>query len=295
MYEQGGIQRLGADLAPRERPTQPLLMNTKKLTAFMTVAIKGGIRDRVLAAIVVVGLALLLTTPVVASFSMRQVLALATSYSLSIISLMGLLLTLFIAMSLLARDLEQKQVYTICSLPISRSTYLLGKFFGFALLIFLAVAILGLFSAGALFVMERIYPPDKAFAWNAFIIGLWFQYWVFLLVGAITMLFSTVATSSFLPLALSVGIYLGGYSSEAVRYFIRTTTGQKELGSVVRLLGDVVYWILPNFSAFDLKTQTIYGVALNMGELVLTQLYGVGYLAVLLVLATLAFSRREFV
>jgi ABC-type transport system involved in multi-copper enzyme maturation permease subunit len=271
-----------------------LLKRKRQLAAFMTVAIKGGVRDRVLGAMVVVGLILLLTTPVVAIFSMRQVLALATSYSLSIISLMGLLLTLFIAMNLLAKDLEQKQVYTICSLPISRSTYLLGKFFGFAVIIFLAVAILGCFSAGALFVLELIHPVERAFAWGGFFIGLWFQYWVFLIVGAITILFSTVATSHFLPLALSVSVYLGSYSSEAVRYFIRTAVGQKELGVAVRLFGSMVYWILPNFSAFDLKTQIIYGVALNARELLLTQLYALGYLGVVLLLATLTFNRREF-
>jgi hypothetical protein len=182
----------------------------------------------------VVGLLLLLTTPVVASFSMRQVLALATSYSLSIISLMGLLLTLFIAMSLVAKDLEQRHVYTVCSLPISRSAYLLGKFFGFAFLILLAVIILGCFSAVALFVLERIYPTARGFAWGAFVVGLWFQYWVLLIVGAITVLFSTVATSHFLPLALSVGLYFGGYSAEAVRYFIRTAAGQQELGPAVQ-------------------------------------------------------------
>ena len=79
---------------------QTLLKRKKELTVFIAVAIKGGIRDRVLAAIVVVGLLLLLTTPVVAVFSMRQVLALAASYSLAIVSLMGLLLTLFITMGL---------------------------------------------------------------------------------------------------------------------------------------------------------------------------------------------------
>jgi ABC-type transport system involved in multi-copper enzyme maturation permease subunit len=273
---------------------QSLQITKKQLIAFMAVALKGGIRDRVLGAMVVVGLILLLTTPVVALFSMRQVLALATSYSLSIISLMGLLLTLFIAMSLLARDLEQRQVYTICSLPISRATYLLGKFFGFAILMFLAVAILGCFSAGALFVLERIHPAERAFAWGGFFIGLWFRYWVLLIVGAITILFSTVATSNFLPLALSVGVYLGSYSSEAVRYFIRTSAGQKELGAAVKLFGNAVYWILPNFSAFDLKAQIIYGVALNGRELLFTQLYAVGYLGVVLLLATLAFARREF-
>ena len=271
-----------------------LLKWKKQLTAFMVVAIKAGVRDRVLGAMVVVGLILLLTSPVVALFSMRQVLALATSYSLSIISLMGLLLTLFIAMSLLARDLEQRQVYTICSLPLSRTTYLLGKFFGFAIIIFLAIVILGCFSAGALFVLERIHPAKRAFAWGAYFIGLWFQYWVLLIVGAITILFSSVATSNFLPLALSVGVYFGSYSSEAVRYFIQTAAGQKELGAAVKLFGNAVYWILPNFSAFDLKVQIIYGVALNGKELLLTQLYAAGYLGVVLLLATLAFARREF-
>ena len=145
---------------------QSLKIKKQQLMAFMVVALRGGVRDRVFGAMVVVGLILLLTTPVVALFSMRQILALATSYSLSIISLMGLLLTLFIAMSLLARDLEQRQVYTICSLPISRATYLLGKFFGFAILLFLAVAILGCFAAGALFALERIHPAERAFAWG---------------------------------------------------------------------------------------------------------------------------------
>jgi len=273
---------------------QSLRIRKRQLAAFTAVAIKGGIRDRVLAAIMVVGLLLLLTTPVVAVFSMRQVLALATSYSLSIISLMGLLLTLFIAMGLLAKDLEQRHVYTVCSLPISRSAYLLGKFIGFAVLILWAVVILGCFSAVALFVLERIYPTARGFAWGAFVVGLWFQYWVFLIVGAITVLFSTVATSHFLPLALSVGLYFGGYSAEAVRYFIRSAAGQQELGPAVKIFGNLVYWILPNFSVFDLKSQIIYGVALEARELLLTQLYAVGYLGVLLILATFAFNRREF-
>jgi ABC-type transport system involved in multi-copper enzyme maturation permease subunit len=273
---------------------QALQMKKKQLIAFMAVALKGAIRNRVLAAIVGVGLLLLLTTPVVAVFSMRQVLALATSYSLSIIGLMGLLLTLFIAMGLLASDLEQRQVYTVCSLPISRSVYLLGKFLGMAIIIFLAIAILGLFSSGALFVLERIYPAERAFAWGAFFTGLWFQYWVFLIVGAITLLFSTVATSNFLPLALSVGIYFGGYSTEAVRYFLQTSAGKDSLGPVVRAFGQAVYWILPNFSAFDLKAQIVYSVAMNAKALLFTQLYGLAYLGILLLLATLAFRRREF-
>jgi Cu-processing system permease protein len=266
----------------------------RTLSAFITVAIKGGIRDRVISAILVVGLLLLLTTPVVAVFSMRQVLALATSYSLSIISLVGLLLTLFMAMSLVARDLEQRSIHTVCSLPISRSSYLLGKFLGFAILILFAVAILGFFSAGALAVLKRLYPPGKPFAWVGFFLGLWLQYWVFLIVGAITLLFSTVATSNFLPLALSVGVYFGSYSTEAVRYYLQSGGGHEKLAPAVKIFGQLVYWILPNFSAFDIKTEVVYGLALSGKTLLLTQIYGLAYLGIVLVLAMIAFSRREF-
>jgi Cu-processing system permease protein len=267
---------------------------SRQLAAFVAVAVKGGVRDRVLGAILVVGLLLLFTTPLVALFSMRQVVALATSYSLSIIGLMGLLLTLFMAMGLLARDLEQRNVYTVCSLPISRTVYLFGKFLGLAVLILIAIAILGCFAAGALFVLERINSGGPSLGWTGFFIGLWFQYWVFLILGAITLLFSTVATSNFLPLALSVGIYFGSYSTEAVRYFLLRGGGQERMGPVVKLFGNLVYWILPNFSAFDLKSQAVYGLAINTKELLLTQLYGFGYLGVILVLAMVAFSRREF-
>ena len=267
---------------------------TRQLLAFVAVAIKGGIRDRVLAAMLVVGLLLLLSTPIVAVFSMRQVLALATSYSLSIIGLTGLVLTLFLAMGMLARDLEQRSVYTVCALPISRSTYLLGKFLGLAILVLLAVAILGCFSGGALLVLDRLYPPERPFAWGAFFIGLWFQYWVLLMVAGITVLFSTVATSTFLPLALSVGIYFASYSTEAVRYFVQSAVGQERLDPIVRAVGSAVYWLLPNFSAFDLKTEIVYSVGVSAQTLLLTQVYGVAYLGVLLLLATVAFSRREF-
>ena len=105
---------------------------------------------------------------------------------------------------------------------------------------------------------------------------------MFLIVGAITLLFSTVATSNFLPLALSVGIYFGGHSTEAVRYFLQTRAGQESLRPVARVFGQAVYWILPNFSAFDLKAQIVYSVAMHAKGLLLTQLYGLAYLGVLL-------------
>jgi hypothetical protein len=43
-----------------------------------------------------------------------------------------------------------------------------------------------------------------------------------------------------------------------------------------------------------LKLQAIYHLPLAAKPLLLTQAYGIGYLGVLLTIATLAFHRREF-
>jgi len=267
---------------------------TRQLWSFVVIAFKSGIRDRVLQAILGVGVLLLISIPVVAVFSMRQVLALAVSYSLSVVSLLGLLLTVFLAAGVLSRDLERRTIYTVCSLPLSRSVYLVGRFLGFALLLLFALAILSGLTAIAIFILDLAYPPDVPFSWWNFCLALWFQYWIFVIVGAFIIALSAFATSTFLPLALSVAVYFASFSTEAVKYYTESGLGRVQTAPIIRWLAHVAYWLLPNFSAFDLKAQAIYSLPLDQRALWLTQLYGVGYLAVLLVLATMIFSRREF-
>jgi ABC-type transport system involved in multi-copper enzyme maturation permease subunit len=172
--------------------------------------------------------------------------------------------------------------------------YLLGRFVGFALLLFLALAIIGAFSASAIFMLNLYYPPDVPFSWQTFGLALWFQYWILLIVGAVTMALTAFATSTFLPLALSIGIYFASFSTEAVRYYTESGIGKAQTAPLIRWLANFAYWVLPNFSAFDLKGQAIYSLSLDPRALLLTQLYGIGYLGVLLVVATIIFSRREF-
>ena len=266
----------------------------KQLWAFVGIALKSGVRDRVLHAILTVGLLLLLSTPVVAVFSMRQVVALAVSYSLSVIAMLGLLLTLVLSMGVVARDLERRSIYTVCSLPLSRPVYLVGRFLGFAVLLLLALCILGLFASGALYFLTSYYPATPSFSWGHFVLALWFQYWILLIVGGLTLLFSIFATSTFLPLALSVGIYFASFSTEAVKSYVETGTGVERTAPIIKWLAGLAYWVLPNFAAFDLKLQAIYHLPLAAKPLLLTQAYGIGYLGVLLTIATLAFRRREF-
>ena len=55
-----------------------------------------------------------------------------------------------------------------------------------------------------------------------------------------------------------------------------------------------LYYVLPNFAAFDVKAQVVHGQAVSLGYVALTSLYGFTYLAFILVGAVAIFSRRDF-
>ena len=54
-----------------------------------------------------------------------------------------------------------------------------------------------------------------------------------------------------------------------------------------------LYYVLPNFASFDIKAQVVHGQALPAGDLLLTIVYGLIYIALVLTGAVMIFSRRD--
>jgi hypothetical protein len=54
------------------------------------------------------------------------------------------------------------------------------------------------------------------------------------------------------------------------------------------------YYVLPNFAAFDVKSQVVHAQAVPGAYLALTCLYGLAYITLVLVGAVVIFSRRDF-
>jgi ABC-type transport system involved in multi-copper enzyme maturation permease subunit len=66
--------------------------------------------------------------------------------------------------------------------------------------------------------------------------------------------------------------------------------------SGLQRLTQALYLVLPDFSRLDLKNQAVYGKELlpNQLTLITNAGYGLIYTVLLLAIATLIFSRREF-
>ena len=265
----------------------------RKIGAIVKVTFLGGARDRTLFGIFVLGLLLLLTIPVFSYFSMRQTTEVAAGYALSVSSLIGLLLTVFMGGNLISRDIDRKGIHTVVTLPISRSQYMIGKFIGLALLLLVSLLILYILAAIAVLLISLQYPPSKPLQWEIYLLVGIFEYIMLLVISAVSVLFNSFATSTFLPMALSLAVYCIGQSTALVKDYLTKAPEAKEISPLVSFLAKGSYYFFPNLSAFDIKNAFVYSLPVNLPYLMMVLLYGMFYTGVVMFMATFFFGRRD--
>jgi len=257
----------------------------------VSITIKGLFRDRVFHGILMVAI-ILPFIPILSTLSMRQVTELSLTLTLSLISFLLLLLATFLGGTLLWKDMERRYTYSVLSLPMTRASYLLGKFFGIALFLFFTALLLGLIGCVVVWLVSGNYPPDRPVVWTNLFLAVVFDVLKYILLVAFAVLFSTVSTSFFLPIFGTISIFFVGNASQQVYDYIHSQAGQI-IPQIIRQCATVIYYILPNFSAFDLKINAIYGLPINLEGTILTLCYFVVYVSVVLSAATVIFERRE--
>ena len=114
------------------------------------------------------------------------------------------------------------------------------------------------------------------------------------LLNAVVVFFSTITTSSFITLLFSISIYLAGQTIEEVVLFFKTRTALDiPLSESVNSIIDIVQYVLPNLSVFDLKVQSAHAIPISSNYLFAISIYSFIYSAILLLAASLIFKRRE--
>ena len=109
-----------------------------------------------------------------------------------------------------------------------------------------------------------------------------------MLITAIALFFSTFSTPM-LSAALTFGLYIIGHFSADLRNF-QDVVDAPSAAWLVRAL----YWVLPNLSQFDVKASVVHGQPVLAGYLATTVAYAALYIALLLMVSSFIFSRRDF-
>ena len=259
--------------------------------AIWLATLKGVFRDRVFWGILVVAV-LLLLVPAASTLSMRQVVELSLTLSLSLVSFVLFLLAIFLGGPLLWRDMERRYTYSLLGLPLSRRAYLLGKFAAVATFLALVVLALTPLIAAIVLYTAGLFPPDQPVVWPNIALALGFDLLKYLLLVALGFLFASVSTSFFLPIFGTISLFFAASVSQEVYDYLQSPAGAS-LSPFLHQSATLFYYLIPNLSAFDFKPHAIYGLPIAAGTVGLTLLYWGVYTGIVLTLAVILFTRRE--
>jgi ABC-type transport system involved in multi-copper enzyme maturation permease subunit len=254
--------------------------------------LRGILRDRILYGVIGMSAVMILLVPALSNFSMRQVQELSITLSLSVVSGMLLVVTLLLGASSIWRDIERRYTSAVLPLPLTRSTFLLSKFFSITLFLLLSILVLGAGCGLVIWLASSTYPSETPIHWGNIVLVLCGDLGKYTLLTAFALLLSSLSTSFFLPFFGTLVIYFCGSASQEVYEYVTGEFGQ-ELGPVTVSAVKSAYFLLPNFSAFDYQVQAVYGLPIMPQGLLLNFFYMLIYTSLLLVLAVLCFERRE--
>jgi ABC-type transport system involved in multi-copper enzyme maturation permease subunit len=260
------------------------------------ITFKEGIRNRAIYGISLFALMLLGVNLLVSNMAPHDIGKVAVDMALSTVSFSGLLVVLFVGINLMAKDLDRRTIYMVLSKPISRSEYIVGKFTGIVLLLLTTVIFISFFASVSLFILKAAYAAYfPRFSWSLALLGLLFITLMLILLSALSFLFASFSSTSFITLVLTIISYLIGQSLSDIKALIETAQiGNQAVSPVTVRVVQVAYYLFPNLSFFDIKTQVAHGLPMPISTVFWTVLYGVVYTALAITAASLIFRKKEF-
>jgi ABC-type transport system involved in multi-copper enzyme maturation permease subunit len=260
------------------------------------ITFKEGVRNRAVYAISLFALSLLVANIFISNMIMQDVGKVAVDMALSTVSLSGLLLVLFVGINLMAKDLDKRTIYVVMSRPISRQQYIIGKFLGMVMLILLTLCILSIFALLSILMVKMSTSGHfERFSWLLVLLAIGFIALSLILLTAISFLFSSFASTSFITLVLTIITYLIGQSLGNVRALVEAPLASGiQVSMVTVTLVKTAYYIFPNLALFNIKTQAAHGLPVSSSYIFWTVVYGLVYTSLVIFLSALAFRKREF-
>lgn len=239
------------------------------------------LRDKILYNLVFFALLLIVSSILLGSLTMGERAKIIQDIGLASISLFGVFIAIFVGIGLVSKEIEKRTIYSIIAKPIPRYQFLLGKYAGLMLTLFVNVAIMVAGFFLTLVIGQAGMEPALLKA-----IGLIFV--ELLVITAVAVMFSTFTTPT-LSATFTLAFYVIGHLTDDLRVL-----GSRLQSDLTKVVLDGLYYTLPNLESFNIKGSVVHGLVIAPIYLVTAVLYGVTYSAVMLILACAIFQRRDF-
>jgi ABC-type transport system involved in multi-copper enzyme maturation permease subunit len=241
------------------------------------------VRDRVLYNLVFFALLMMLAAIVVGQISIGIEQSVIVSLGLSAISVIGLLISVFLGVALVSKEMDKRTLYALLAKPVRRWEFLPGKFGGLVLTLAVNTAAM---AAGLLLVMLYVkHSLERSDA--VVLVAVYFILLKLALIVALALLFSCF-TTPLLAILFTAGLYIVGLYVQALR-----NLPLEVMSPAMTAFTKWLSYLLPNFENFNVMALAAHGRAVPGTLILQNTTYAAVYCAMVLTAAAVVFSRRD--
>lgn len=249
------------------------------------------IRDKVLYVLLFFAAVSIVGSKLLGWLSIGQDIKIVKDITLASMSFFGVLIAIFVGTSLIYKEIDKRTLYTILSQPMYRYEFVLGKYLGLVGILLVTTAVMTVVSAGYVWLLTNTLDT-AALQRGAGIDALYFVaalliFWKLLVVTAFAVLMSAMS-SPILGAIITFCFYVLCHATS-----VFTDLPPQFDNTLSKEFLEVVYYIVPNLSHFDIRSEAANGVPISPQYIWFVLVYGVTYAGMLLGLATLAFERKD--
>lgn len=242
----------------------------------------GYAKDRLFHSSLVFSVLFVLFCYFLSSLSIVETRKVMLDFGLSAISISGILVSLFLGITVVGMEIEKRTVYTVLSKPIARHSYLIGRLLGGAVVAAMVHAFNLLSLSLVLYALGEGFP-------GGLVAATYLMTLESVLVMAIALLFSLSTSSLVLASALSIAVFLIGRSGQTLRI-----VSEKTESVATRALLRILYDVFPSLERFNIRELVAYAKPYPQEMLFTSSAYFLTYLTLMLAASVLVFRKKDF-
>ncbi|MGE5662867.1 MAG: ABC transporter permease [Deltaproteobacteria bacterium] len=240
------------------------------------------VRNKILYAILAFALFVIGMTFFLADLSVGDLARIIADVGLASIHAFGVIMAVFIGITLVSSEVERKSVYLILSKPLPRWEFIVGKALGLSLTLALTTLVMAL----VLFVVHAGYRhggrPEPGILVAA--AGIYME---LVLLVCLACFFSTF-TTPVLSAIFTLSMFVIGHVTKDLVFF-----GERTSSAAVQWAARALFYLLPNLENFNWKNEVVYDGTRMLHLAPLAAGYLLAYASAVLILGCLIFSRKD--
>ena len=252
-----------------------------KLKAIALNTFKEAVRNKIFYLLIAFGVFFAMSSKLISLLTIGNEIKVLKDVGLASIHFFSVLIAVFTGINLVYKEIEKKTIYNILSKPISRSSFIIGKFFGLAFTLLVALVSMAVIFFFFLFISTGELD-------TGILIFFFLLYMELLIITAISLLFSSFSTP-ILSSIFTISIYLIGQMLWTFNLFKEHLKTPFD-----KITAHFFYYILPNLDRFNIKGAVVMKTEISAFQVLNAVLYAAVYITAVLVLSILIFNKREF-